>query len=94
VSVAFPSRIAFLDDLVGLDYYQPLSGDFHGRDIVGGGFGFDAGDGQEVFNGFGKAAVAVDPVFLQGVDGFGGVGFGEFAVVVDSQFCMSSFPAS
>jgi hypothetical protein len=36
--------------------------------------------------------VAVDPVFLQGVDGFGGVG--GFAVGVDSQFCMSSFPAS
>jgi hypothetical protein len=75
-----------------LDYYQPLTRNLHGGDLVGGGFGFDAGDAQEVFNGFGKAAVAVDPVFLQGVDGFGGVG--GFAVGVDSQFCMSSFPAS
>jgi hypothetical protein len=30
-----------------------------------GGFCFDAGDGEEVFDGFGEAVVAVDPVFLQ-----------------------------
>ncbi len=38
-----------------------------------------------MFDGIGQAAVAVDPVFLQGVDGFGGVGFGEFAVGMDAQ---------
>ena len=32
--------------------------------------------------------MAVDPVFLEGVDGFGGVGFGELAVGVDSEFCV------
>lgn len=67
---------------------QPLVGDFDGRDVVGGGFGFDAGDGEEVLDGVGEAAVAVDPVFLQGGDGFGGVGFGEFAVGVDAEFCV------
>ena len=29
--------------------------------------------------------MAVDPVFFEGVDGFGGVGFGEFAVGVDAE---------
>jgi hypothetical protein len=29
--------------------------------------------------------VAVDPVFLQGVDGFGGLGIGELAVGVDAE---------
>lgn len=52
---------------------------------MGGGFGFDSCDGEEVFDGFGEAAVAVDPVFFEGVDGFGGVGFGEFAVGVDAE---------
>ena len=29
--------------------------------------------------------MAVDPVFLQSVDGFGGVGFGELAVGMDAE---------
>ena len=63
-------------------------GDLDGGDLVGGGFGFDAGDGYEVLDGVGEAAVAVDPVFLEGGDGFLGVGFGEFAVGVDAELCV------
>ena len=63
-----------------------MVGEFDGGDVVGGGFGFDAGVGEEVLDGVGEAAVAVDPVFLEGGDGFGGVGFGEFAVSVDAEF--------
>ena len=63
-----------------------MPGDLHGGDLVGGGFGFEPGDGEEVLDGVGEAAVAVDPVFLEGGDGFGGVGFGEFAVGVDAEF--------
>ena len=29
--------------------------------------------------------MAVDPVIFEGVDGFGGIGFGEFAVGVDAE---------
>ena len=49
-----------------------MFGEFHGGDVVGGSFGFDGGDGEEVFRGVRETAVAVDPVFLQGGDGFGG----------------------
>ena len=48
--------------------HQPLPGDLDGGDLVGGGFGFDAGDGEEVLDGVGEAAVAVLPVFLEGGD--------------------------
>ena len=51
---------------------EALVGKLYGGDVVGGGFGFDAGDGEEVLDGVGEAAVAVDPVFLEGGDGFGG----------------------
>ena len=65
---------------------EALAGELDGGDVVGGGFGFDAGDGEEVLDGGGEAAVAVDPVFLEGGDGFGGVGFGELAVGVYAEF--------
>lgn len=66
--------------------HEPLGGDFYGGDLVGGGFGFDFGDCEEVFYRLGEAAVAVDPVFLEGFDGFLGVCFGEFSVGVDAEF--------
>lgn len=45
----------------------------------------DPRDGEEVFDWLVQTSVAVDPVFFQGVDGFGGVGFREFAVGVDAE---------
>jgi len=51
---------------------EELVGKLRGGDAVGGGFGFDAGYGEEVLDGVGEAAVAVDPVFLGGSDGFWG----------------------
>ena len=47
---------------------EALGGELYGGGAVGGGFGFDAGDGEEIFYGGGEAAVAVDPVFLEGAD--------------------------
>ena len=32
-----------------------MVGEFDGGDVVGGGFGFDAGDGEEVLDGVGEA---------------------------------------
>jgi len=51
---------------------EALVGKLHGGDVVRGGFGFDAVDGEEVLDGVGEASVAVDPVFLEGSDGFWG----------------------
>jgi len=51
---------------------QALAREFHGGNAVGGGFGFDSSDGEEVLDGVGEAVVAVDPVFLEGGDGFRG----------------------
>lgn len=44
--------------------HQALGGNFHGGDLVGGGFGFDSCDSEEVLHGVGEAAVAVNPVFF------------------------------
>jgi len=55
---------------------EPLAGELHRGDVVGGGFRFDAGDGEEVLDGVGEAAVAIDPISIEGGDGFRGVGFG------------------
>ena len=46
----------------------------------------NSGDGEEVFDGFRQKAVAVDPVFFEGGNGFRGIGLGELAVSVYSQF--------
>ena len=64
---------------------EALVGELHRGDAVGCGFGFYAVEGEEVLDGVGEAAVAVDPVFLEGGDGFRGIGFGEFAVGVDAE---------
>ncbi len=49
----------------------------HRGDMVAGGFafGFDAGDREEVLDWVGEAAVAVEPVVIDGGDGFGGCWF-------------------
>ncbi len=48
--------------------HEALAGDLHGGDLVGGGFGFDAGDGEEFLDGMGEAAVSVLLVFFEGGD--------------------------
>jgi hypothetical protein len=67
-------------------FYGTLPANPFSSCTAGGGFGFDAGDGEEVLDGAEEAAVAVLPVFPEGGDRFWSVGFGEFAVGVDAEF--------
>ena len=62
--------------------------DFDRLDVVAGGKGLDAGNGQQVFHRGGQAAEAVAPCRLERIDGFDGEHAGEFAVGLEAQACV------
>ena len=76
---------AFEQDVVAAAVeHEALALDLDGGNALGGGEGFDAGNRDQIFGGFGQAAEAVAPGGLKGIDGFFGAGFGKFAVGADA----------
>jgi hypothetical protein len=54
-------------------------------DVFGGGEGLDAGDGEQVGGGSGRRPKRSRQDCFEGIDGFFGAGFGEFAVGGDAE---------